>query len=153
MQINPDKIPISSLLKAMKDNVDRVNCKPISYPVNENIRHAILNMSDESCEMLGVIKDKMYYNRPISVLNLIEELGDTLWGYNLAVEELSSILHIPFEELFVLIFLANQAKLKARYVGEGFTKTEANNRNKDFEYKCMLEVFGEYSKIIKETNL
>ena len=147
---------LSTFLREAKDNVDRVNCKKSNFnahEIDEPLRHAILNIVDESGEFIKIVKDKMYYNRPIDALNLIEETGDLFWGYILILERLSELLDIPFTELFVLIFLINKAKLSARYSEGKYTSNQANNRDLEAEQDAMLKALGKYRKHVEGRTL
>lgn len=143
---------IADFLRDCKSNVDRVNCDEAhlkAHPVNEPLRHAIFGMVDESGEFFKTVKDKMYYNRPIDALNMVEEAGDFLWSYILLIEVLSNIFEIPFDHLFVHAFLMNKAKLKARYSGAGYTDYDATHRDLLVEREAMLESLGKYRKNVE----
>lgn len=151
MKIKPNDT-IEIFAKRLAENVNRVNCKPVSYSVDENLRHSILNIADETGELIGVLKDKMYYNKHIDPLNLIEELGDLQWAYILAIQTLAELLKIPFVDLYILVFEVNNAKLKSRYQ-DNFTTDEANKRDLGKEYYHMYEAMGKYQKNLRSVNL
>lgn len=151
----PQSVWLDSFLSACKNNVDRVNCKEANmkaHSVHEPLRHGIMNMIDEAGELATILKDRMYYGKEISALHMIEELGDFFWGYVLLVEVLANLLDIPFQEMFVLIFKVNSAKLHARYEHE-YTDKEAVNRDIPNEYTKMAIALGKHRSKIEGVNL
>lgn len=88
--------------------------------VNKRLLHSCLGVADEGGEYAKAIKRSLFYDRPLDVANVKEELGDLLWYIALAVDELGT----TFEELMDL----NIAKLMKRYP-EQFTAELAEKRN------------------------
>ncbi len=97
----------------------------------ENIRflHGAMITSKESGELLDQMYRHVYYGAELDHVNLIEELGDIMFGVGLMADQ----LNVSIEE----IMGANQAKLKARYP-DGFSKERALSRNIDAE-RAILE--------------
>lgn len=55
--------------------------KPL--PPQEAIEHALMLLITETGEIATAIKDHFIYGKPLDLLNVKEEMGDTLWGLNL----------------------------------------------------------------------
>ena len=61
----------------------------IMHKVNERILHGILGIVDEAGELIKLVKDRIYYNKPDNMTNLKEELGDLWWYYTLLLDEIA----------------------------------------------------------------
>lgn len=81
--------------------------------------HSVLGLSGETGELTDAVKKSIYYNKPLDVVNVKEELGDILWYISLCLEHIGS----SFEEIMQI----NHDKLEKRYPG-GFTETLAIER-------------------------
>lgn len=78
--------------------------------------HATQGMATEAGEMVDALKKYMFYGKTLDEVNLIEELGDSLWYTAVAIDVLST----TFEEVMQI----NIAKLRKRY-GDKFTTERA----------------------------
>ena len=90
--------------------------------IDVRILHSAIGICTEAGELLDNVKKASFYNRPLGIWNLQEELGDIFWYMAL----LCSALGCTFEE----IMDKNIKKLKERYP-EQFT--EINERNRNYE--------------------
>lgn len=99
--------------------------------LNQNVRllHGAIGLCTESGELIDSLKKYIYYNKPLDIINLKEEIGDVLWYIAL----LCNALDCSMEE----IMDTNIAKLKLRYENK-FTEDSANNRNLE-EERSLLE--------------
>lgn len=82
--------------------------------------HGAIGMATESGEILDAIKKHIFYGAPLDLVNVKEEVGDSLWYQAIILHELSS----SFPEVMEKII----AKLKARYPDK-FSAEKALNRN------------------------
>ena len=110
----------------------KLNSAEIEFTCQQaiDIHHAITGLSTEGGEMLGVIKAAQFYNRPVDIINLDEEIGDMLWYIALYCNARNT----TFEKIAAL----NNKKLKARFP-EKFTEFGANNRDLKNERKILEE--------------
>jgi len=46
------------------------------WRLKHRLTHAVLGLADEVGELSGPVKAHLYYNRPLDIVNLMEELGD-----------------------------------------------------------------------------
>jgi len=99
------------------------------WRLKHRLTHAVLGLADEVGELSGPVKAHLYYNRPLDIVNLMEELGDISWYWFLAIDSLGLD---PVE-----VLERNIAKLRARYP-EKFTEALANQRDLDKE-RAVLE--------------
>jgi hypothetical protein len=87
-------------------------------------------MSGEVGELAGSIEKWLYYNQPLDVNNVKEELGDLMWY----IVELCNTLNLDLEQ----VMKANIVKLQYRYpqkFEESLAKEE--NRNRAAEAECV----------------
>jgi NTP pyrophosphatase (non-canonical NTP hydrolase) len=75
--------------------------------VRYHLLHASLGMNTEQAEFADALKRYMFYGTEIDRINLLEELGDSLWYIALALNTLESSFEICME--------GNIAKLQNRY--------------------------------------
>jgi NTP pyrophosphatase (non-canonical NTP hydrolase) len=85
-----------------------------------NLLHAAMGISTESGELLDAFKRKLFYGKPLDVVNVKEEIGDIMWYIAILMRELD----LDFEEMLQL----NIDKLKARFP-EKFSNHHAINRD------------------------
>ncbi len=109
-----------------------------TYKINPRLQHAILGIADEAGEFICALKAAIYYDKPLDLLNLKEELGDTWWYISLAIDELARIERKDALQLFDEILAMNDAKLKARYP-EKYSNEKAKQRDLDKEREVMEE--------------
>ena len=110
--------------------------------LDARLLHAILGIGDETGELIKLVKDKLYYNKQISLVSIIEELGDMLWYFTLAADALANNMGIDFEETCKMIVNANREKLKARYPDK-YTNSAAINRDVGHEQNILKQVVDE----------
>jgi NTP pyrophosphatase (non-canonical NTP hydrolase) len=85
-----------------------------------NLLHAAMGISTESGELMDAFKRKIFYGKPLDVVNVKEEIGDIMWYVAILLRELD----LDFHELLQL----NIDKLRARFP-EKFTEHHALNRD------------------------
>ena len=85
----------------------------------EEVMHWAIGLGEEAGETLSVIKHK-YYGGGYDVVDLVGELGDTLWH----IAALCEVLGISMED----VALFNLAKLEHRYPADGFDYDRSMNR-------------------------
>lgn len=91
--------------------------------------HASLGMNTEQAEFADALKKSIYYNKPLDIVNLKEELGDLLWYVAIACDELD----IEIEDIMSTVI----KKLKTRFP-EKYSDDLAANRDLDAE-RTVLE--------------
>ncbi len=97
--------------------------------------HAAMGLSTEANEILDAMKKNIYYDRPLDIINIIEELGDIFWYCAQMIDTLNSNgCNVTFEYLMD----TNIAKLKKRYPYR-FTEQDANSRDLKAERKALEE--------------
>jgi NTP pyrophosphatase (non-canonical NTP hydrolase) len=94
------------------------------------LNHAAEGMSTEANEFLDVIKKAFYYNKPLDITNLKEEIGDLLWYIAIACDELDT----TFEDEMKRVI----NKLQTRYPDK-YTDYHAINRDLTAERKKLEE--------------
>ncbi len=90
--------------------------------------HSAMGLSTEANEFLDMLKKHIYYGKPLDLVNVKEEIGDTLWYCAIAID----VLQTTMEEVMTV----NIEKLKARYP-EKFTSEKAINRDLNEERKIL----------------
>lgn len=93
-----------------------------------NLLHAAMGIGTEAGELLDAFKRKLFYGKPLDVVNVKEEVGDIMWYIAILLRELD----LDFEEILQL----NIDKLRARFPDK-FTETHALNRDLDAERKIL----------------
>ena len=81
--------------------------------------HSVMGLSGEVGELTDAVKKTIMYNKPLDVINVIEEAGDILWYMSLLLDEVGS----SFEEAMKV----NHDKLEKRFP-TGFTEQLAQER-------------------------
>lgn len=97
-------------------------------PTNIRLIHAAMGMVTEAGEFVDMLKKHLFYGKPLDLVNLGEEIGDSLWYSALAVD----ILQTTLDEVMTV----NIDKLKARYP-EKFSEFHAENRDLETERKIL----------------
>jgi len=92
------------------------------------ILHAAMGMVTEAGELMDAMKKHIIYGKPIDIVNVAEEMGDSFWYQAL----LAKTLGVTFEQVQEV----NIKKLKARYPDK-FTEHSALNRDLDNERKIL----------------
>lgn len=96
---------------------------PVLMPTR--LLHAILGMQDEIGEMAKAIKGWIFYGKPLDRLNLVEELGDTMWFIAL----MCNVLGVDMENA---LMEANIRKLQVRFPDK-FTEALAQETSRKRE--------------------
>lgn len=90
--------------------------------------HAIMGIVTEAGELTDALKKHLFYGKELDRINILEELGDLMYYFSLAVNTIGSSL----EE----VMRTNHDKLAARYKS-GFTVEETIQRNLEAERKAL----------------
>lgn len=90
--------------------------------------HGGMGLATEGGELIDQLKKHIFYGKPLDIVNILEELGDSDWYKGIIVDELQTD--------FSTIWERNIAKLKARY-GDKFTETKAEGRDLEKERKIL----------------
>ena len=90
--------------------------------------HAAMGLVTEAGEFIDMLKKHIYYDKPLDEVNLIEELGDIMWYFEVACD----VLKVEREEVEEI----NINKLRKRYPN-GFSKKDAIERNLDIEREVL----------------
>lgn len=90
--------------------------------------HAAMGMQTEAAELTDMLKKHTIYGKTFDPVNVLEEVGDTLWYAALALSACGYTMEQSMETVI--------AKLKKRYP-EGFTEEAALKRNLDKERQAL----------------
>lgn len=117
----------SNLCLALKCSPRNVSATFSSMSEKEvDFLHGAIGACEETGELLSVAKKRLIYGKEIDVVNVMEEIGDTL----LYLTYMCGAVDITFEQCME----ANRRKLRKRYPG-GFNTMDALNRDLDGEQK------------------
>ena len=98
-----------------------VNGKFKSMPsAKEDLLHAVMGIAGESGEVLDAIKKHYFYNKPLDVENVIEELGDI----EFYLQAMRMCLSLDRKD----ILIANMVKLSKRYGSGSYSDAQAQAR-------------------------
>lgn len=126
-----DKVQLGDYIEqaAVTDNPDYVGIAARLQDENAlRILHAVMGMVTEAGELMDAVKKYAIYGKPIDLVNLKEECGDTFWYQAL----LARAAGFTFEEAQT----TNIEKLRARYPNK-FTEHDALNRDLGAERKIL----------------
>lgn len=84
-----------------------------------NLLHWTLGLSGEVGEVVDTVKKHVYYNQPLDVDNLKEELGDSLYFITAMAQEIGTTT--------TELMIRNHNKLAVRYP-DGYSDEDAKNR-------------------------
>ncbi len=98
--------------------------------VYSRLLHSALGCADDAGELVKCIKDRLFYNKPIDIVNLKEEYGDLLWFIAQGIDAIGS----SFEEVMEM----NIRKLQARFPDK-FTDAAAIKRDLEAEKAAMTQ--------------
>lgn len=118
MKMDFDTYQAQALVSKREDHftvADRLNSKR-----SIDLLHGAMVASKESGELLAAVYDHVYYGKPLNVKNIIEEVGDVLWGL--------AILLKAIGVTFASAAWANVTKLRGRYPEGKFTERHARER-------------------------
>jgi hypothetical protein len=96
--------------------------------INPRVFHAIIGMATEVTELIEALSTAILEEKPLDLVNLMEELGDYDWYKAILMDELS----LNEGEIRATVI----AKLQERYP-EKFTEEAAINRNVEAERKIL----------------
>ena len=127
------------------------NSPPVE--VNSRLLHAVMGMVDEAGELTSLLKGVIYYKKKLDIVNLLEEMGDSLWYWFLGVDEVAKIMGISPEGVFAALYDMNRAKLYHRYLRKGvYNEKGATKRNLKFEREVLEKAMkGEFIDVKEET--
>lgn len=114
----------------------------LADPHTIRLLHASMGLVTESAEAIDQLKKYIFYGRAEDRTNTVEELGDLMWYFAIACDEIArkdgehgqklidaGTLVMPTAyDVWMEILEKNRAKLKARYKGK-FTETRAEERD------------------------
>lgn len=100
------------------------------HPSGIQVLHALVGIMGEVGELATQVEGWLWYGKPLDVVNLREELGDSEWYH----AEFAEALHTKLG----LIMERNIAKLRQRYPGK-FNQHDAANRNLQAERGVLEE--------------
>lgn len=89
-------------------------------PAHLELLHATLGISGEAGEVVDAVKKSIFYNKPLDIENIVEELGDILFY----VQALATLVGSDLET----VITANHTKLNKRYPGGKFSHQAAQAR-------------------------
>ncbi len=94
------------------------------------LMHSIIGICTEAGEMLNALHSHLYEGKPLDLVNIKEEFGDSFWYHGIGADVLQS----SFEEFQRM----NADKLlRRRYKSGKFTEKEATQRNLDEERRAL----------------
>ena len=93
------------------------------------VLHGSIGLSTEANEILDAVKAHVFYGKPLSHTNLLEELGDSMWFINLMRE--------AYGFTWDQIMRANISKLATRFPDLKFTDGDAIYRNLHKEHEAL----------------
>lgn len=79
----------------------------LGCPKSIRLNHAILGLAGKLGKLAGAVEKWLYYNQPLDLVNLKEELGDSLWYH----AEICNALDLSLED----VMEDNIAKIQQRY--------------------------------------
>lgn len=82
--------------------------------------HASLGITGEAGEVADAVKKSIFYNRPLDIDNIVEELGDIMFY----VQAMAGLVGSDLES----VIEANYTKLAKRYPGGKFSHAAAHAR-------------------------
>lgn len=105
---------VHALVKPGQDVVDEMT------PMKANIMHMAVGISGEAGELLDAIKKHVFYNKPLDMVNVIEELGD--------LEFYMEGLRQEVEVMRLTTLKMNKEKLSKRYHSLTYSDQHAQER-------------------------
>ena len=105
---------VKALLKPSADILDNLT------PARANLIHLAMGVAGEAGEIIDSVKKHTIYNKPVDIVNLIEELGDM----EFYLEAIRQHINVTREE----VLKGNMEKLKVRYSKLTYSDTDAQLR-------------------------
>ncbi len=127
----------SFLTLAIK-NMRRTECST-TFCMRSKMRHAIMGLADESGELIKIMLKATYYNQTVDPTHYKDELGDILWYFCLAIDDLAEFEGVSPELIATEILAINKAKLLQRYP-EGYSHKQARDRDVKEEQKAIKHI-------------
>ena len=113
-----EEVQFSHMVKALAKSGEAIKAEMTVR--NANLLHMVIGISGESGELLDSVKKAVIYQKPLDIVNVIEELGDL----EFYMEGLRQELRITREETLQ----ATIDKLSVRYKGLQYSDTSAQER-------------------------
>ncbi len=120
-------------------NMRRTECSITFNNIRPRMRHAVAGIVDEAGEISNFVLKADFYNKPVDVTAYKDELGDLLWYWSLAVDDLADAEGVSPEVIAAEILAVNKAKLMVRYP-EKYSNEQAIDRDKDAEQEAIEKV-------------
>ena len=114
----PEDVQFSHMVKALAKSGEAIKAEMTAQ--NANLLHMVIGISGEAGELLDAVKKAVIYQKPLDIVNVIEELGDL----EFYMEGLRQELRITREETLQ----ATIDKLAVRYKGLKYSDTSAQER-------------------------
>lgn len=96
--------------------------------IDPRLLHGVIGLCTESGELLDALKKTLFYNKPLDVVNVKEELGDLLWYIAIIMDSIGTNFDTECGRVI--------DKLKSRYPAK-FETQLAENRNLDDERRVL----------------
>lgn len=87
--------------------------------VSGDLVHGVMGAANEAGELLQLVKKQLFYGKPFTREQILDEAGDVLWFLTLTIRTVGSTL----EEVMEI----NNAKLEARH-GASFNKEAVTSK-------------------------
>ncbi len=121
----------NKLLTEFCENIKRCNCDKI-HMVPPAFMHAAIGISDETGEIMEILKRALYYGDKIDNSHLMEEYGDIMFYIMLDCMRIGQEGKVSVDMVFDRIFRGNINKLRVRYPS-GFSEAKATKSGRDRE--------------------
>lgn len=117
-----------------KFNIDEEGYKECSKRITEytEMLHHTIGISTENGELLDALKKAIYYNKPLDLANVSEEVGDIFWYASQLLALVSKMTGVSPNEILDI----NTRKLTARY-DQKFSEASAIDRDLEVERRIL----------------
>jgi NTP pyrophosphatase (non-canonical NTP hydrolase) len=102
-----DLRPISTAMTLDEYQQGALRTLNLSLDARDRLLDASIGLAEESAEVLGLVRKRIFQNRDVDAARLTEELGDVLWCLAVTADTLGLSLS--------QVAAANQAKLTKRH--------------------------------------
>ncbi len=126
------------LTQAIK-NMRRTEVSTTYSNVRPRMRHAVAGFIDEAAELSKLVLRADFYNQPIDAVKFKDELGDMLWYFCLAIDDLAENEGISPEVIAAEVLAVNTAKLMVRYPCK-YSNERAQTHDKEAEENAIKKV-------------
>ena len=117
-------------------NMRRTEVSTTFSNLRQRQRHAMIGLADEAGELTKLMLRADFYNKPVDPLDYKTELGDLLWYFCLAIDDLAQFEGVSPELIAHEILRINKVKLLARYP-EKYSHEQARDRNVEKEQEAI----------------